>query len=285
MEFKKINEDKFQCLLYEEDLEYNNITLDDFFRNDTEKIHNLLEVIMDEAHKNIGVELGGGVMSLQLAPQPDHSILLTVSSGKEDFGNMLKQAGETGAINFTGNIEARDVPLGGADVVVADGFSGNILLKGIEGTALFMASMMKNMFKKNVLTKLAALLCMDGVKAFKKKMDYRETGGTLTQIADIAFIGKSLPPNDGGQTPIDCAAIGVPMVYGPNMSNFRRICATLEESAAAIKVKDAESAIAEIERLAKNPELRKTLAESAKKWHSSNIGAARRDFEAIEKFL
>jgi len=42
-----------------------------------------------------------------------------------------------------------------------------------------MASMMKNMFKKNVLTKLAALLCMDGVKAFKKKMDYRETGGTL----------------------------------------------------------------------------------------------------------
>ena len=186
MEFKKINEDKFQCLLYEEDLEYNNITLDDFFRNDTEKIHNLLEVIMDEAHKNIGVELGGGVMSLQLAPQPDHSILLTVSSGKEDFGNMLKQAGETGAINFTGNIEARDVPLGGADVVVADGFSGNILLKGIEGTALFMASMMKNMFKKNVLTKLAALLCMDGVKAFKKKMDYRETGGT-------ALIGLSKP--------------------------------------------------------------------------------------------
>ena len=52
---------------------------------------------------------------------------------------LLKQAGEAGAINFTGNIEARDVPLGGADVVVADGFSGNILLKGIEGTALFMA--------------------------------------------------------------------------------------------------------------------------------------------------
>ena len=69
---------------------------------------------------------------------------------------------------------------------MADGFSGNILLKGIEGTALFMASMMKDMFKKNVLTKLAALLCMDGVKAFKKKMDYRETGGT-------ALIGLSKP--------------------------------------------------------------------------------------------
>ena len=99
---------------------------------------------------------------------------------------LLKQAGEAGKINFTGNIEARDVPLGGADVVVSDGFSGNILLKGIEGTALFMASMMKDMFKKNLLTKLAALLCMDGVKAFKKKMDYRETGGT-------ALIGLSKP--------------------------------------------------------------------------------------------
>ena len=99
---------------------------------------------------------------------------------------LLKQAGEAGKINFTGNIEARDVPLGGADVVVSDGFSGNILLKGIEGTVLFMASMMKDMFKKNLLTKLAALLCMDGVKAFKKKMDYRETGGT-------ALIGLNKP--------------------------------------------------------------------------------------------
>lgn len=99
---------------------------------------------------------------------------------------LLKQAGEAGKINFTGNIEARDVPLGGADVVVSDGFSGNILLKGIEGMALFMASMMKDMFKKNLLTKLAALLCMDGVKAFKKKMDYRETGGT-------ALIGLNKP--------------------------------------------------------------------------------------------
>lgn len=99
---------------------------------------------------------------------------------------LLKQAGEAGKINFTGNIEARDVPLGGADVVVSDGFSGNILLKGIEGLALFMASMMKDMFKKNLLTKLAALLCMDGVKAFKKKMDYRETGGT-------ALIGLNKP--------------------------------------------------------------------------------------------
>ena len=92
---------------------------------------------------------------------------------------LLKKAGEAGYLNFTGNIEARDVPLGGADVVVADGFSGNVLLKGIEGTAVFLSGMMKSMFKKNLLTKLAALCCRSGIQDFKKKMDYRETGGTL----------------------------------------------------------------------------------------------------------
>ena len=92
---------------------------------------------------------------------------------------LLKKADDAGYLNFIGNVEARDVPLGGADVVVADGFAGNVLLKGIEGTALFMSSMVKDMFKKNLLTKLAALLCMSGVKSMKAKLDYRETGGTL----------------------------------------------------------------------------------------------------------
>ena len=101
MEFKKIDDNKFQCLLMEEDLEDNDITLDDFFRNDTDKIHNLLEVVMEEAAKNIDVDMDGGVMSLQLAPQPDHSILLTVSSGKDDFGNMLRQVGERAAKAFS----------------------------------------------------------------------------------------------------------------------------------------------------------------------------------------
>ena len=95
MEFKKIGDRKFQCRLNAEDLEDNNISLDDFFNNDTEKIHDLLEVIMEEAQRNIGVTLNGDVMSLQLAPLPDHSILLTVSSGKDDCGRMLKRVGES----------------------------------------------------------------------------------------------------------------------------------------------------------------------------------------------
>jgi glycerol-3-phosphate acyltransferase PlsX len=92
---------------------------------------------------------------------------------------LLKKAGDAGDINFIGNIEARDVPLGGADVVVADGFSGNVLLKGIEGTAMFLAGVMKQMFLKNTKSKVAALLVKDGIQDFKKLLDYRETGGTV----------------------------------------------------------------------------------------------------------
>ena len=62
-----------------------------------------------------------------------------------------QKAGDAGYVNFIGNIEARGVPMGEADVVVSDGFSGNVLLKGIEGTALFMSGMMKDMFKKEHL--------------------------------------------------------------------------------------------------------------------------------------
>ncbi|MBE6917947.1 MAG: phosphate acyltransferase PlsX [Ruminococcaceae bacterium] len=96
---------------------------------------------------------------------------------KEAYG-LLKSAGEQGLLNFVGNVEARDVPLGEVDVVVCDGFAGNVLLKSIEGTAMFMGSLMSRMFKKNLFSKLAALLVMKDIKAFKKLLDYREIGGT-----------------------------------------------------------------------------------------------------------
>ena len=96
---------------------------------------------------------------------------------KEAYG-LLKQAGDQGLINFVGNVESRDVPLGAVDVVVCDGFSGNVLLKSIEGTAMFMGSLMKRMFKKNLITKIGALCCMSGIKNLTKMLDYREIGGT-----------------------------------------------------------------------------------------------------------
>ena len=91
---------------------------------------------------------------------------------------LLTKAAEQGLLNFVGNVEARDVPLGAVDVIVCDGFAGNVLLKSIEGTAMFMGSLMSKMFKKNLLSKLAAGLVMKDIKAFKKLLDYREIGGT-----------------------------------------------------------------------------------------------------------
>ena len=92
---------------------------------------------------------------------------------------LLMQAREKGLLNFVGNVEARDVPLGTVDVVVCDGFSGNVLLKSIEGTAMFMGSLMTNkIFKRNFLSKLGYLFCKKGVNEVVKMMDYREVGGT-----------------------------------------------------------------------------------------------------------
>ena len=97
---------------------------------------------------------------------------------QRDAYALLKDASDRGLLNFTGNVEAREVPLGAVDVVVCDGFSGNILIKSIEGTAMFMGSMLKRMFKKNLGSKLGYLLCKSGVQDMMKLLDYREIGGT-----------------------------------------------------------------------------------------------------------
>lgn len=99
---------------------------------------------------------------------------------------LLEEAGREGRINFVGNVEAREAVEGSVDVIVSDGYSGNIFLKTLEGTGLFLARELKKMFKKGLLTKLAALLVKDGLRDFKKLMSADEVGGT-------ALIGISRP--------------------------------------------------------------------------------------------
>ena len=91
---------------------------------------------------------------------------------------LLKQAGEEGRINFVGNVEAREAVEGAVDVIVADGYSGNIFLKTMEGTGLFLAREIKKMFMRSLRSKLAALLVKDGIRDFKKLLDSNEVGGT-----------------------------------------------------------------------------------------------------------
>lgn len=98
----------------------------------------------------------------------------------------LKEAGEQGHLNFIGNIEANTALLGGADVIVADGYSGNILLKTVEGAAKLLLGEMKKAFLSSTKSKLGALLVKDSLGDVKKLLDPSEVGGT-------PFLGISKP--------------------------------------------------------------------------------------------
>lgn len=80
---------------------------------------------------------------------------------------------------FKGNIEARNVISGQADVVVTDGYTGNVLLKSFEGVAKMMSGMIKDTFKKNLWTKIGYLHVKKGMKEMKETMDYKTTGGAM----------------------------------------------------------------------------------------------------------
>ena len=80
-------------------------------------------------------------------------------------------------INFVGNLEAREIPSSSVDVIVCDGFSGNIVIKLIEGVAITLFDMLKDVFYKSIITKIAALILKPGLKNVKKSMDASEYGG------------------------------------------------------------------------------------------------------------
>ncbi len=82
-------------------------------------------------------------------------------------------------LNFIGNIEGRDILTSEANVIVSDGFSGNIALKTAEGTAKVVSTMFKDAFKASLLSKLGAVLAMKHLNAMKSKFDYKATGGAL----------------------------------------------------------------------------------------------------------
>mgnify|MGYP001060390115 CR=1 FL=1 len=119
------------------------------------------------------------------------TVALANNGAEESKGTpMLREAHQllkaTPGIRFVGNIEPRDVPNGEVDVVVCDGFTGNVLLKGIEGSIKYMTRQLKGIFMKNFKTKLAALAIKDEFKALKASLDPNEVGGT-------AMLGISKP--------------------------------------------------------------------------------------------
>jgi glycerol-3-phosphate acyltransferase PlsX len=106
--------------------------------------------------------------------------LINIGAEKEKGNAQAKEAYpllEQSGLNFIGNVEARDIPLGAVDVAVCDAFTGNVILKYSEGFAKGLMQMIKQELTSTLITKIGALIAGGGFKRLKKRFDYREIGG------------------------------------------------------------------------------------------------------------
>ncbi|MCR2820755.1 phosphate acyltransferase PlsX [Lederbergia panacisoli] len=133
---------------------------------------------------NIYAEKVRGIKSPKVA-------LLNIGSEENKGNDLTKKTFEllkSTDLNFIGNIESRDLLDGHADVVVTDGFTGNVVLKSIEGTASAVFSMLKSVLTGSLKNKLAASLIMSDLKGLKSMMDYTEYGGACLFGLDAPVI-------------------------------------------------------------------------------------------------
>ncbi|WP_027995235.1 phosphate acyltransferase PlsX [Simplicispira psychrophila] len=103
-------------------------------------------------------------------------------------GELLRQAGQSGQINFVGNVEGNDIFKGTADIVVCDGFVGNVALKASEGLAGMVGGFLKQEFSRTVFTKISAIVAYPVLSAFKKRVDHRRyNGAALLGLRGLVF--------------------------------------------------------------------------------------------------
>lgn len=123
----------------------------------------------------------GNIYMKELMNIENPSIGLINIGAEEEKGNALVKETYTllkeSKLNFAGNIEARDISKGQADVLVCDGFVGNVVLKQMEGFGLWVFSLLKEELTKNFIRKLGAMIIMPALKSLKNKFDYSEHGG------------------------------------------------------------------------------------------------------------
>ena len=103
-------------------------------------------------------------------------------------GELLRSAANSGDLNFYGNVEGNDIFKGTADIVVCDGFVGNVALKSVEGMATMIGAFLKQEFSRSIFTKLAAVCAYPVLSALKKRMDYRRyNGAALLGLRGLVF--------------------------------------------------------------------------------------------------
>ncbi|HSV34386.1 MAG TPA: phosphate acyltransferase PlsX [Ramlibacter sp.] len=103
-------------------------------------------------------------------------------------GELLRSAAKSGDLNFYGNVEGNDIFKGTTDIVVCDGFVGNVALKTSEGLASMIGGFLKEEFSRNIFTKMAALAVYPVLSAFKNRVDYRRyNGAALLGLRGLVF--------------------------------------------------------------------------------------------------
>lgn len=134
------------------------------------------------------------VSALQDKDQPSVGLLNIgeeVIKGNEVIkkaGELLRSAGNSGDLNFFGNVEGNDIFKGTTDIVVCDGFVGNVALKASEGLATMVGGFLKEAFSRNIFTKMAAIVALPVLSSFKKKVDHRRyNGAALLGLRGLVF--------------------------------------------------------------------------------------------------
>ncbi len=103
-------------------------------------------------------------------------------------GELLRQAGNSGTLNFYGNVEGNDIYKGTTDIVVCDGFVGNVALKASEGLATMVGAFLREEFSRNLWTKAAAVMALPVLSAFKRRVDHRRyNGAALLGLRGLVF--------------------------------------------------------------------------------------------------
>ncbi len=135
----------------------------------------LVSVLRDEANPSVGLlNIGEEVIK-------GNDVI-------KKAGELLRSAANSGDLNFYGNVEGNDIFKGTTDIVVCDGFVGNVALKAVEGLASMIGGFLKQEFSRNIFTKMAAICSYPVLSAFKKRVDYRRyNGAALLGLRGLVF--------------------------------------------------------------------------------------------------
>ena len=139
--------------------------------------------------------MGSALVSVQLSNESPTVGLLNIGEeaikGSEvvkKAGELLRAAGQAGILNFHGNVEGNDIFKGTTDIVVCDGFVGNVALKASEGLASMVASLLKQEFSRNIFTRLIAVVAYPVLASFKRRVDHRRyNGAALLGLRGLVF--------------------------------------------------------------------------------------------------